>query len=169
MTTNELDHVLSTTLHRMQTSSIKGHFFAGATSSEVAAVETHLGLSLPYSYRCFLRLLGCGTFRSQEFFGIVPGQSVFGNGSLLVVDVNMTARQSQNARALPAEWICVAESGNGWCYVLRTDNRVLLDSTNYECPVDSWFFGSDLSTAYPMATTFAEFFARLIDEMIDDK
>lgn len=149
----------------MQASSGTCRFFSGATGLEITAVESQLGVALPHSYRHFLRMLGCGSFKGHEFYGIVPGQPISGRGAPLVVDMNLTPRQ-RGRISLPSAWICVAESGNGWLYVLRTDIRTPLEPDGYESPVDGWYFGDDLTHTDRMAESFAAFFEKQVGDAI---
>jgi antitoxin YobK len=106
--------------------------FSGPKSEElIRSAEAALGLTLPPTYREFVKRLGCGDIAGQEFYGIIDDNfedSGVPNGIWLTLD----ARKNFN---LPEALILVGANGFGGDYVIDTSTK----NADGDSPVVEWW------------------------------
>lgn len=127
--------------------------FEGAKPEELVAVaERALGIGFPPSYRGFLRSLGCGDFRGEEFYGLVD--SDFEASSVPDV-VWFTLRQRESSN-LPQRLIPFYATGDGTYFALDASS----DGSEY--PVVEWKPGAQAAVGPVAAEDFGAFFLQRI-------
>ena len=103
-----------------------GGFFKGNISDElIVAAEKFLNIVFPESYKTFLKLKGCGSFKSKEFYGISNDNFNSGkvpNGIWLTGDERTSSK-------LDRYLVLIGQSIEGY-YALDTAQM-----KNGECPV----------------------------------
>jgi ABC-type phosphate transport system auxiliary subunit len=106
--------------------------FEGPKSEElVKSAEVALGLTLPPTYRQFVRRLGCGDIAGEEFYGIIKDDyenSSVPNG----IWVTLNERKTAN---LPESIIIVADNGVGGWYAIDTSKK----NMDGDSPVVDWW------------------------------
>lgn len=106
--------------------------FEGPKSEElVRSAEAALGLTLPPTYREFVRRLGCGDISGEEFYGIIKDdfeKSSVPNGIWLTLNERKVAN-------LPESIIIVADNGVGGWYAIDTSKK----NTDGDSPVVDWW------------------------------
>lgn len=96
-----------------------GDFIGQRPEEWVAEAERKLGITFPPTYRRFLRELGCGGFRSEEFYGIVDADLLLGpvpNGIWLTLD-------ERQCTQLGPSYFIVQSGGDGNWYAIDTAQR----------------------------------------------
>jgi hypothetical protein len=97
----------------------EGGFIGQRQEEWVAEAERQLGITFPPTYRRFLRELGCGGFRSEEFYGIVDADLLRGpvpNGVWLTLD-------ERQCTQLAPSFVIVQSGGDGSWYAIDTAQR----------------------------------------------
>lgn len=97
----------------------EGDFIGQRQEEWVVEAERQLGITFPPTYRRFLQELGCGGFRSEEFYGIVDADLLLGpvpNG------VWLTLEERQYAQLAPS-FVIVQSAGDGSWYAIDTSQR----------------------------------------------
>jgi antitoxin YobK len=134
-----------------------GGFFKGAISGDfIASAEKFLGVSFPDSYKKFLSLKGCGSFKSKEFYGIVGEDFLKGsvpNGIWLTGD-------ERNSSNLDHNLVLIAQSIEGY-YALDTARM-----QNGECPVVDAIPIGKREAFEVIASDFGTFFLEQIREVL---
>jgi hypothetical protein len=126
-------------------------FFAGkAGETKVKEIETLLSVTLPDSYKWFLKELGHGG---------VSGLEIIGNG-LGEIPACVKSTKSWRAHGLPLSLVVIEDEGTDWIYCL--DTYRLSDD---ECPVVDWTPNEGIGKE--VYTTFFDFFRTRLEETIN--
>lgn len=101
----------------------KAFFVGKADENRVRVIEESLNVSLPDSYKWFLKEFGHGGFNGVE---------ILGSGKAAVPSC---VRETEDWRdyGLPDDYVVIENSGTGWIYCLDTSQL-----SNGECPVIMW-------------------------------
>ncbi len=126
--------------------------------SQIISAENELKYKFPSSYRYFLEHFGSGDFKGLEFYGLVPGNSVYEIPNSLWLTMNLRETES-----LPEDLFVIEDLGDGalaclWLSKMSHDN---------ECPVILWDYG-EMWTENPhvLASCFGEYFFNRITEKL---
>lgn len=124
-------------------------FVGKADEPRIKEIEYSLNVTLPESYKWFLRELGHGG---------VSGIEILGNG-LGKIPSCVRSTNFWRKYGLPAFLVVIEDEGEDWIYCLDTSKL-----SNNECPVVNWEQNAGIGNIYFAA--FHDFFgARLIDHM----
>jgi cell wall assembly regulator SMI1 len=131
-------------------------FGKGATFQEMANVEDALGVTLPQTYKDFLRRYGWARFSHHELYGVgldVPKH--------LQLARNTLSERHEMGPPLPPSLIPVMNDGAGNHYCLETSQLV-----KGECPVVFWDheLGRDQEPV-AVSSTFEDWLLNLLDRL----
>jgi len=128
----------------------------GASAQELAEFEGRFGVTLPESYKDFLRRYGWARFSHQEIYGLGPDVPAH-----LQLTRNTHSERFDMAPRLPPSLVPIMNDGAGNHYSLRTDQSV-----NGECPVVLWNheLGPEQELA-PVSSTFRQWLLALLDTL----
>jgi hypothetical protein len=116
----------------------------GVDDNRIVEVEKELNVTLPESYKWFLREFGYASVAGVEILGMAP------TGVPPVVEYTLDFRET----GMPDSWVVIC-SCDEWVYCLVTDKMV-----NGECPVIDWDNYTGDSFQY-----FDNFYLFLINEL----
>jgi hypothetical protein len=126
----------------------------GCDEGLIARAEAQLGLSLPPSYRDFLRQLGECDIAGVEFYGVWTR----GDNPDALFGAVRTTLEARRTSAMPNSLVAFMSDGMGGLYVLDTAS---LDEEG-EAPILVWEPGGSVpgSTLERVADSFGEFALR---------
>lgn len=126
----------------------------GCDEDLIAQAEAHLGLSLPPTYREFLRQLGECDIAGEEFYGVWARD---GDPGVLFGAVRMTL-ELRRTSAMPDALVVFMDDGMGGLYALDT----VSSDEEGEAPVVLWEPGGSVpgSILERAADSFGEFALR---------
>jgi antitoxin YobK len=123
------------------------YFTGKADKSRVDLIERELGVSLPNSYKWFLREYG---------IAVLPGFIILGNG-LSIIPSCVESTLDWRKFGLEQELVVIEDDGTDWIYCLDTSNI-----SNSECPVVDWEQRKGIGEKY--YKTFLDFFESRLEE-----
>jgi hypothetical protein len=127
----------------------KAFFVGKADDKKIAEIEQLLGITLPESYKWFLREFGHGG---------IPGLEIYGNG---LAKISSCVHYTTEWREFGLqEHFVVVEDVDEWLYCLDTSRLC-----NGECPVVDWVQGEGIGQEY--YETFFIFFEKQIKEYLE--
>lgn len=102
-------------------------FFGEASSSTIAFVEKELGVTLPVSYKKFLRKYGAGGIEGTTYWGIESNEEELEKNTVIF------ATKNYREKGLPQHLVVFEDLGE---YVVCLDTKEMNEEG--ECPVVTW-------------------------------
>ncbi|WP_080425503.1 SMI1/KNR4 family protein [Burkholderia ubonensis] len=124
------------------------------TRSEASVLDAEkiLGVTFPGDYRAFVRDFGAVDFYGFEIYGVLGDQPSLESSVPSCVWIT----QSERTRGLPADYLVIGSSGDGYTYALSTS-----------APFHLFAYGGYDFATYPpkqVASGFSELLNRYIDQ-----
>lgn len=121
----------------------------GATSADVATLESALRITLPPSYATFLRTYGAASIGDQAVSGIIDSAPLDESGGSAFGDT----KRFRESSTFPPSFVVISE---------HEDGAYCIDTTHFtvegECAVVNFEFGS-VQHKVPVADTFLDWLA----------
>lgn len=135
-------------------------FSGRPNASDVDIAEAALGTRFPPSYRRFIELLGAGSFRGNEFYGVLRDRPM--NSGVPSV---LACTRAERKGGMPGSWIVVANDGAGGLFVLRPSGGESIQP-EIEYPVHHWERNCLPEESEQEAPHFGAFFLSLVKESL---